>query len=201
MFIILAAYSLEVEKITGTTPPAVPCPDSLCKGKSDGNFEYHYYDQYRANYFLQCSGGMAYCQPCFPLSLEFSEGCNQCLYTKYGKNTHTLKKWFFKFNYKNIVLILDKYTQNLIWYDILFTDNCVTTQPWKPATTLKCPDLCPSRGPEFDGNLLDPVNVNQYVACWRGTTVGCIACPKGLEFNEKWNACLYDGIYKTQPSR
>ena len=81
----IAAYSLEVEKITGTTPPAVPCPDSLCTGRSDGNFEYHFQGEYRANYFLQCSNGFAFCQPCFPLSLEFSEGCNQCLYTKQDK--------------------------------------------------------------------------------------------------------------------
>jgi len=74
-----------VKKITGTTPPAVPCPNSLCDGKGDGNFEYHYYNQYRANYFLQCSNGLAYCQACFPLSLEFSEPCNQCLYARTGK--------------------------------------------------------------------------------------------------------------------
>ena len=95
--------------------------------------------------------------------------------------------------------MLFNFNHQLIKSHILFTDECVTTQPWKPATTLPCPDLCPSRGPEFSGNLLDPVNFNQYVACWRGVTAGCIACPKGLEFNEQWNACLFDGIFKTQP--
>ncbi|XP_066934995.1 uncharacterized protein [Clytia hemisphaerica] len=166
VFIVLAlcaaSYALEVEKITGTTPPAVPCPDSLCKGKADGNFEYYYYGQYRSNYFVQCSNGLAACQPCFPLSLEFSQSCNQCLYNK--------------------------------------QDDCVTTQPWEPATTLKCTDICPTRGPEFSGNIEDPHSPFQYIACWKGVTVGCVACPSGLQFNEKWNACLFDGIYKTAPS-
>ena len=157
----LAAYSLEVEKITGTTPPAVPCPDSLCKGRADGNYEYYYYSRYNPHYFLQCSNGLAYCQACWPLSLEFSEPCNQCLYNR--------------------------------------KDECVSTQPWEPATTFECPDKCPHRGPKFSGNIADPSNSHQYVACFHGATVGCIACPKGLQFNEKWNACLYKGLYKTEP--
>ncbi|XP_066927390.1 uncharacterized protein [Clytia hemisphaerica] len=161
--IIAASHALEVTKVTGTTPPAVPCPDSLCKGKADGNFEYYYYGQYRRNYFVQCSNGLAYCQPCFPLSLEFSETCNQCLYSKH--------------------------------------DKCVTTEAWEPATTFECPDKCPHRGPHFNGNIADPNNPHQYVACWHGATVGCIACPKGLLFNEKWNACLFDGKYKTEPEQ
>ena len=155
-----AAYSLEVVKITGTTPPAVPCPDSLCKGKPDGNYEYHYYSRYNPHYFLQCSNGLAYCQACWPLSLEFSEPCNQCLYAR--------------------------------------KDECVSTAPWAPATTFECPDKCPHRGPNFSGNIADPNNPHQYVACFHGATVGCIACPKGLQFNEKWNACLYEGKYKTE---
>ncbi|XP_066927396.1 uncharacterized protein [Clytia hemisphaerica] len=159
--LVAASYALEVTKVTGTTPPAVPCPDSLCKGKPDGNFEYYYYGQYRRNYFVQCSNGLAYCQACWPLSLEFSEGCNQCLYNKY--------------------------------------DDCVTTKPWEPATTFECPDKCPARGPHFSGNIEDDHNPHQYVACFHGQTVGCIACPKGLQFNEKWNACLYEGKYKTEP--
>ncbi|XP_066915677.1 uncharacterized protein [Clytia hemisphaerica] len=159
--IISVAAALEVGTQTGTTPPAVPCPDSLCKGKADGNFEYHYYGRYRRNYFLQCSNGLASCQACWPLSLEFSEGCNQCLYSKH--------------------------------------DDCVTTSPWVPEPTYFCPDKCPHRGPKFSGNIPDPYNSQQYVACWEGVTVGCIKCPSGLQFNEKWNACLYEGIYKTEP--
>uniref|UniRef100_A0A7M5XDF4 Chitin-binding type-2 domain-containing protein n=2 Tax=Clytia hemisphaerica TaxID=252671 RepID=A0A7M5XDF4_9CNID len=159
--IIAASYALEVGTQTGTTPPAVACPNSLCQGKPDGNFEYYYYGDYNPHYFVQCSNGLAYCQACWPLSLEFSEGCNQCLYSKY--------------------------------------DECVTTQPWEPATTFYCPDKCPHYGPEFSGNVEDPNNPHQYVACWKGVTVGCIACPAGLLFNQKWNACLYEGKYKTEP--
>ena len=146
--------------MTGTTPPAVPCPNSLCKGKSDGNFEYHNYGQYRANYFLQCSNGLAYCQACFPLSLEFSEPCNQCLYAR--------------------------------------SDDCVSTEPWTPATTFECPDKCPHNGPHFSGNIKDPQNNRQYVACWKGQTVGCVACPNNLLYNEEWNACLFEGKYVTE---
>ena len=78
-------------------------------------------------------------------------------------------------------------------------DQCVTTKKWYPATTFHCPDKCPSRGPHFSGNMADKHNPHQYIACWHGNTVGCIACPKGLKYNEHWNACLYNGIYKTEP--
>ena len=104
---------------------------------------------------------LAYCQAYWPLSLEFSEGWNECLYAR--------------------------------------SDDCVTTEPWTPVTTFECPDKCPNRGPHFSGNIADPSKPHQYVACFQGATVGCIACPKGLQFDEKWNACLYNGIYKTQP--
>ena len=83
-FYFPAAAAITNPPITGTTPPAVPCPDSLCKGKADGNFDYRYHGKYNSHYFLQCSGGLAYCQACFPLSLEFSQDCNQCLYSKHG---------------------------------------------------------------------------------------------------------------------
>jgi hypothetical protein len=144
--------------ITGTTPPAIDCPNKLCHGKYDGNYEI----DYEPNYFVQCVSGSAYCQACWPLRLEFSGKCNQCLYKK--------------------------------------GDDCVTTEKWHPATTFECPDKCPHYGPNHSGNVADPYNPRQYVACWKGVTVGCIACPGVLEFSEKWNACLYEGKYMTQGS-
>ena len=78
-------------------------------------------------------------------------------------------------------------------------DSCVTTKSWKPAVTYHCPDLCPKYGPDFSGNIYDPFNYQQYIACWNGVTVGCVACPAGLEFNEQQNACLYHGQYFTEP--
>ena len=144
---------------TGTTPPAIPCPNTMCNGKSDGNFAIGSHP----NYFVQCVGGLAYCQACWPLSLEFSQDCNQCLYTK--------------------------------------SDECVTTKKWEPATTFACPDVCPKYGPDFNGNVADPSNARQYVGCWKGVTVGCVACPGNLKFNEYENACLYEGKYLTEPSR
>jgi len=95
--------------------------------------------------------------------LEFSEKCDQCLYSK--------------------------------------NDECVTTEPWEPAVTFECPDKCPHRGPAFSGNIADPGNAKQYVACFYGVTVGCIACPHGLLFNEAENACLYSGKYLTEPEQ
>ena len=68
-------------KIPGTRPPAVQCPNKLCKGRADGNYEY-YYGRYNPHYFLQCSNGLAFCQACWPLKNEFSEPCNQCLYKR-----------------------------------------------------------------------------------------------------------------------
>uniref|UniRef100_A0A7M5UWF6 Chitin-binding type-2 domain-containing protein n=1 Tax=Clytia hemisphaerica TaxID=252671 RepID=A0A7M5UWF6_9CNID len=158
--IVAASYCLEVTKVTGTTPEVVPCPNSLCHGLADGNYEYKYYGVYRSNYFVQCSNQLASCQPCFPLSLEFSQSCNQCLNKK--------------------------------------TDDCVTTLPFQPATTFACPDKCPHAGKHFTGNLADPNNPHQYVGCYQGQTVGCIACPKGLLYNQDWDACLYEGKFKTE---
>ena len=157
VFVFLAATALTPPHITGTTPPPIHCDNYLCDGKHDGNFAH----PKSKNYFVQCVSGLAYCQACWPLHLEFSQQCNQCLYSKH--------------------------------------DACVTTAKWYPATTFECPDKCPHEGPYFSGNIEDPHNPHQYVACWKGVTVGCVACPSGLKFNRKWNACLFDGIYKTKP--
>jgi len=160
-FFVIACYAITNPPITGTTPPAVPCPNDLCKGKYDGNYEYNYYGKYKSNYFLQCNGGDAYCQSCFPMYLEFSQTCNQCLYSKH--------------------------------------EDCVTTKPWEPVVTYHCPDMCGSRGHKHSGNIQDPYNNAQYIACWNGITVGCIKCPASLLFNEDENACLYEGIHLTEP--
>ena len=98
LILILVACSLEVIKITGTTPPAVPCPNSLCKDRADGNYEYEYHGTSRVNYFVQCSNELAYCQPCFPLHLEFSQRCNQCLTKKSGMfMQHCMKSFLLVF--------------------------------------------------------------------------------------------------------
>ena len=149
------------DQVTGTSPPPVPCPNSLCEGKHDGNYEYYYQYVYNPHYFLQCSGGLAYCQACFPMSLEFSQDCNQCLYNK--------------------------------------KDACVTTKKWESQPTYHCPDMCPGRGPDYTGNIEDLYNYHQYIACWKGVTVGCVKCPADLLFNEEYNACLYDGLFVTKP--
>lgn len=152
----LGTFSLTAPHITGTTPPPISCPNTLCQRKVDGNYEIADHP----NYFVQCIGGLAHCQACWPLSLSFSGKCNQCLYNR--------------------------------------NDECVTTKKWQPAATYYCPDVCPERGSYFQGNVEDPGNSYQYVACWNGITVGCVACPAGLQFNEAWNACLFEGKYKTQ---
>ena len=161
--LVVVCNAITAPPITGTTPPKVECPDSLCKGKSDGNYDYNYHGKYNPHYFLQCSGGLAYCQACWPMSLEFSKNCNQCLYQS--------------------------------------GDECVTTKKWEPATTFECPDKCPHYGPNFNGNIADSSNTRQYIGCWKGITVGCVACPGNLEFNEAENACLYEGKYLTEPSK
>ena len=76
--------ALKNPTVKGTIPPSVPCPDKMCHGRVDGNYNYVYHGVARSNYFLQCVSGEAYCQPCFPLSLQFSEKCNQCLDRKTG---------------------------------------------------------------------------------------------------------------------
>ena len=78
---VAACQALEVPHITGTTPPAIHCPNKLCHGRYDGNYEI----PGEPNYFVQCVSGLAYCQACWPLHLVFVGKCNQCLYTKHGK--------------------------------------------------------------------------------------------------------------------
>ena len=65
----------------------VECPASLCNGKPDGNFEYRPHSGLVKNRFVQCVDGKPSCQVCWPTDLEFSEGCNQCLYSANGKFT------------------------------------------------------------------------------------------------------------------
>ncbi|XP_012560701.1 uncharacterized protein LOC105846465 isoform X2 [Hydra vulgaris] len=85
-------------------------------------------------------------------------------------------------------------------------DSCYTKKAWKPQSTYPCPDACPSKGPNFSGNIADNVsnggagNPYQYIGCWKGVTQGCVVCPAGLKFNEQSNACLFDGIYQTKPN-
>lgn len=124
------------------------CSESLCYGKFDGNYQI----DYQPNHFVQCSGGIAHCQACWPSNLVYSGRCNQCLYDQF--------------------------------------DDCSTTKPWLPATSFSCPNECARRGHKFSGNVVDPYQPRQYVACWEGMTVGCIACPAELIFNEETNACL-----------
>ena len=59
---------------------------NLCNGKADGNYEY----PGKPNYVLSCVGGFAKCQPCWPNTLVFSQRCNQCLYTKDGKDFESI---------------------------------------------------------------------------------------------------------------
>ena len=92
-----------------------------------------------------------------------------------------------------------KEKQCLILIVICFLDECMTTVAFSPAATSFCPDKCPHRGPKYSGNIADSENKNHYVACWFGATVGCVDCPRGLEFNEEWNACLYNGKHITKP--
>ena len=155
--VLVACNAITNPPITGTTPPAIDCPNTLCSGKSDGNYAIGSYK----NYFTQCIGGLAYCQACWPMSMEFSQECNQCLYNA--------------------------------------GDECITTKKWEPATTFFCPDECPTRGHDISGNIADPSNPRQFVACFNGVTVGCVACPGVLEFNESENACLYEGKFLTRP--
>ena len=115
------------------------------------------------NYFTQCVDGLANCQACWPMSLVYSEECNQCLYNA--------------------------------------GDECITTKAWIAAATSYCPDMCPSMGPEFSGNMMDRSNRHHYAACWNGVTAGCVDCPGDLMFNEEYNACLYEGKYHTEPSK
>ena len=91
--------------------------------------------------------------------------------------------------------IYDKYH----YYLVMLLDSCLTTKKWNPAVTYQCPDVCPQSGHDFTGNMYDPYTAKQYVACWKGVTVGCVVCPSGLEFNQERNACLYHGLYFTEP--
>ena len=60
----------------------------MCLDKKDGDYAYYNPDIVPPNdriksYYLSCVGRYAYCRFCWPLTLEYSESCNQCLF----KNT------------------------------------------------------------------------------------------------------------------
>ena len=57
---VAACQAFTPEHITGTTPPAVKCPDYICNKRPDGNYEYNLYGHYLKNYFVQCANGLAY---------------------------------------------------------------------------------------------------------------------------------------------
>ena len=109
---------------------------------------------------------------------------------------------------KICLLKLSKVFEGLYFYycnsnfPSLNTDQCQSTSAWVTGTrpSLTCHDLCPSRGPLFKGNIADPDEKRHYVACWYGVTAGCVDCPGGLYFNEKEQACLYQGQYFTKPA-
>ena len=151
---VILFHFLGIEVSFGYIPEeSKSCPHSLCRGKHDGNYAV----PQNKHSFVQCAGGVAYCQSCWPSILEFSEQCNQCLYNR--------------------------------------NDDCVTTQIFKPATTLQCPDRCPFQDPDFSGNIADPNNDRHYIACWKGLTVSCIACPGQLKYNVKENLCRVEIEY------
>ena len=89
----------------------------------------------------------------------------------------------------------------LVFFNIVylfFIDPCYTTQSWVPEKRFNCPDICPRKGPNFQGNIADPHEKRHYIGCWNGVTMGCVNCPAGTLFNEYENACLYEGKYLTE---
>uniref|UniRef100_A0A7M5X469 Uncharacterized protein n=2 Tax=Clytia hemisphaerica TaxID=252671 RepID=A0A7M5X469_9CNID len=78
----------EFEDVLGLQDPGFHCPDSLCNGRADGNYEY----AGNSSYFVTCTGGQVDCQACWPLSLVFKEECNQCLYSK-SDECLTTQEW------------------------------------------------------------------------------------------------------------
>ena len=48
--VLVACNAITNPPMTGTTPPAIDCPNTLCNGKSDGNYAIGSY----LNYFTQC---------------------------------------------------------------------------------------------------------------------------------------------------
>ncbi|XP_066910840.1 uncharacterized protein [Clytia hemisphaerica] len=165
LFVIDVSVALTAKPVTGVSPPPITCPKSLCINRTDGNYAYQLNGAKNDHYFLQCSGGEASCQPCFPQSLVFKEECNQCLTS--------------------------------------LRSECVDNGQGVPLPEYFCPDKCGREGlPEFfTGNIEDPYNPEHYVVCLAGKLAACIKCPEGLEFNEMWNACLYSGKYKTEPTQ
>ena len=98
-----------------------------------------------------------------------------------------------------IPLLFTAFTFTFTYFSIVALDACYTTAAWTPEERYDCPDECKKYGYDFQGNVADPNEKRHYVGCWNGATMGCVNCPKGLLFNQQWNACLYDGIHFTRP--
>ena len=46
--------------------------------------------------------------------------------------------------------------------------------------------------------VADPYSKRQFVACWKGKTIGCLSCPRDLIYNEEENACLFEGGFRSE---
>uniref|UniRef100_A0A7M5UWH9 Chitin-binding type-2 domain-containing protein n=1 Tax=Clytia hemisphaerica TaxID=252671 RepID=A0A7M5UWH9_9CNID len=82
----ITALAIHEDATRNSPPPTVACPNTLCQNKPNGNYQH----PSNKNYFIQCSNGEPYCQVCWPLTLEFSEKCNQCLYSANDECAKTL---------------------------------------------------------------------------------------------------------------
>ena len=128
----------------------VECPSYLCNGKADGNFEYRPYSGLVKNRFVQCVDGKPSCQVCWPTSLEFSDKCNQCLYSAHGKARN-----FCSFNYKYQLKLLCGF---LYGKKIINIFVCFFTQMnvWQlPSSVLLWPHFVPTNAPTADPSSVE----------------------------------------------
>jgi len=169
--------------LTKNRTEIAPCPQKLCNGKVDGNYELDNLMDVMVNstvdgieyfdYYLACSNGISYCRPC-PEDTYFQELCQACRSELELENNVT-----------------DCY-RNETTGPPLAAPDCPSTLGEITAVG----EACKVHGADFSGNLvdgrknpnLDPTAL--YVSCWLGSYVNCMACIEPLVFHEfkMWNS-------------
>ena len=139
-----------------------------------------------ARYFLHLI--IRFCQHLLNISFYKRKKIQESL--RFDQNCFLLEFSFNYFNFNSYINVFSNFQ--------FFSDECTETPNYPAEPTYFCPNKCIHKPKGFTGNIRDPYNQRHFVACLNGALVGCIKCPGGLKYNQKWNACLYEGKFKTE---
>lgn len=175
-------------QMSSTTRTSIKCPNSLCIGKTNGNYKH----PDNPHFILQCVNEKAHCTSCWPKSLFFVPDCNKCLYEQSDAVKCISSSISSKTTASSTVTPGTTRTP-IITLQTTKVTNQETTLPTTTTTTtilmFKCPNICKIKAPQFSGVMAHPTHKNYFMSCWLGRRIACMKCPASLFFNEAIGAC------------